>query len=121
MNASDAAVIDGSPSGPTIESGDLELTVYDVDPLRSGVRSFAIRVRNVAVSETIDTELIDVSLEDAAGERVPAFVRFQHGEVPLESSAIAAVRVENSRAGEMVVVVRYRGSDVASEPLPKPS
>jgi len=109
---------DAAPASLILDPGMLALAVYDVDPVQSGVRTFAIRVRNVNALEDVDTERLDIQVQDAAGNRVPALFRFEHSEVPQGSSAIASVRVEGSPPGEAVVILRHDGVDVASAALP---
>lgn len=109
---------DAVPASLTLDPGMLALAVYDVDPVQSGVRTFAIRVRNVDAPEDVDTERLDIQVQDAAGNRLSALFRFEHSEVPQGSSAIASVRVEGSPPGEAIVILRHDDVDIASALLP---
>lgn len=90
-----------------------EMTVYDVGPAISGVRSFAILVRHDDASETISTDRFTVEVVAADGADTVAIVRFEQPDVPPGSSAIASVRTESASSGPFEVVLVLDGNEVA--------
>lgn len=94
------------------------LSVFDVDPVNEGTRSFAIRVSNASEEEVPSVAGFGIEIEVATGERVPAIVRFIHQEIPSGSSAIATVRVEDVPQGPATAVLVFGGDDVDAHPLP---
>jgi len=96
----------------------LELSVYDVDPVNAGTRTFAIRISNGGSEAIPSTDAFEVVLETADGDRLPAFVRFSHQDIPSGSSAIGSVRVEGVPAGPTSAVLVLGDSDIALRELP---
>lgn len=96
----------------------LGLQVYDVDPLNEGTRSFAIRISNGGEELVPTVEGLTIEVELETGERVPAFVRFIHQEIPSGSSAIATVRVEGIPEGPSSAVLVFDGNDLDERALP---
>ena len=94
------------------------LSVYDVDPVNQGTRSFAIRISNAGDELIPSTAGFEIQVLTASGERIPAMVRFVHQEIPTGSSAIATVRVEGVPQGPTTAVLVFAGNDVDEQELP---
>ena len=105
-------------SSPLALAGNIGLSVYDIDPINQGTRSFAIRISNASDEPVVSTEGFTIELQDADGERIPALVRFVHQEIPSGSSAIASVRVEGVPEGPTTAVLLFDGVDVDEQVLP---
>lgn len=96
----------------------LELAVYDVDPINEGTRSFAIRISNLGDEPVRSVDEFSIEVELESGERLPAFVRFIHQEIPSGSSAIATVRVEGVPDGPSSAVLLFDGRELEEQQLP---
>ena len=104
---------------PAFTLGDgIGLSLFDSGPVNAGTRSFAIRVSNAGDEEVPSTDGFGIEIEVASGERIPAFVRFIHQEIPSGSSAIATVRAEGVPEGPSTVVLVFGGDDVDAQELP---
>ena len=111
------AAVDPEALSFTIGEG-VGLSVYDVDPVNQGTRSFAIRISNASDELIPSTAGFEIQVLAASGERIPAMVRFVHQEIPSGSSAIATVRVEGVPKGPTTAVLVFAGNDVDEQALP---
>ena len=102
----------------SIEVVGIGLSVYDVDPVNNGTRSFAIRVSNDSTEEVPSTAAFAIEVEAANGERLPGIVRFIHDTIPAGSSAIGTVRVEGVPDGPAIAVLVTGDTDVDLQTLP---
>ena len=111
------AAVDPEALSFTLGEG-VGLSVYDVDPVNQGTRSFAIRISNASDELIPSTAGFEIQVLAASGERIPAMVRFVHQEIPSGSSAIATVRVEGVSQGPTTAVLVFAGNDVDEQELP---
>lgn len=111
------AAVDPEALSFTLGEG-VGLSVYDVDPVNQGTRSFAIRISNAGDELIPATAGFEIQVLAASGERIPAMVRFVHQEIPSGSSAIATVRVEGVPQGPTTAVLVFAGNDVDEQELP---
>lgn len=109
----DAAPIDLN----AIDPESIDIFVYDETPAENGDVTFALRLKSVATSVEIDTNVFSVELQSSDGAPAPTSVRFVHDTLPVGSSALATVRSTNLGSETSVVVVSMGGREIGRVPF----
>ena len=101
----------------SIDPATIEVFVYDETPSANGEYSFALRLKSNSTPGLINTSVFAVTVENTDGVAAPSVTRFVHESLPVDSSALAAVRVADTGDSEYYVVITLADTEIARLPI----